>query len=560
MDVKKIGKYELREKRGEGGFGILYRAFDTVIEREIALKLLHSQLASEEKFSAWFHREAKAMAKLNHPNIVTIYNFEVIDENHFIVMEYVDGKNVDEIIKANGAFSVQDVALISRQLLSALGYAHRNGIIHRDIKPSNIMVTDSGLVKITDFGIAKILGSSKLTQTGTAAGSLPYMSPEQIRGKKDIDFHTDLYSAGITLYQMLTGELPFREESDFMLMRAHMEKAPPRPSEVREDVPRGIEAIILRALEKDPQNRFSSAGDMSQKIADFQRSANMAADNEATLAATAFDRESEAKTQIRPEVSEKTEFKPPPLKRGPRPILYLLGAVVVVVLLVVGYQFILKPGGEEPIGVIGPEGETGQGTTQDTTLADNGDGQKTPGTGEGSSGTTDNQSGQSNIVPGKKYDGKLEIFYTPHDYAHSADVFLNGNKVPHDDVPMNLDTLKPGRYELLLVSKSKDWENNRFFDTITVTDFPQSRDYNFDAPTGKVRVSANFIGGSPSLWGEIYIDGKKQDVGTPFAFDLAEGPHKISVIKDGYDTVNGYKLINLGADDDIEINFKLRKK
>ncbi len=558
MDIKKIGKYELQEKRGEGGFGVLYRAFDTVIEREIALKLLHSQLASEEKFSAWFHREAKAMAKLNHPNIVTIYNFEVIEENHFIVMEYVDGKNVDEIIRAKGAFSVQDLALIGRQLLSALGYAHRNGIIHRDIKPSNIMVTDTGLVKITDFGIAKILGSSKLTQTGTAAGSLPYMSPEQIRGKKDIDFRTDLYSAGITFFQMLTGELPFKEDSDFMLMRAHMEKAPPRLSEVREDVPRGMEAIILRSLEKDPENRFASAGEMSQKIADFQRSANLMVDNEATLAATAMDREGDAKTQIRPEVSEKTEFKVPPLKKGPRPILYLLGAVVFVVILVVGYQFLLRGGGEEQPGLT----ETGQQsqTGTDTMLADNSNAENTPDIKETSTQTSNNHPAQDNSRPAEKYHGKLEIFYTPHDYSHSADVYLNGIKVPHDDVPMDLDTLKPGRYEILLASKSRDWKNSRFFDTVTVSDALQSRDYNFDAPTGKVRISANFIGGSPSLWGEIYIDGKKQDVGTPFAFDLAEGPHKISVIKDGYDTVNGYKLINLGAGDDIEINFKLRKK
>ncbi|MBD3219227.1 MAG: protein kinase [candidate division Zixibacteria bacterium] len=554
MDTKRIGKYELREKRGEGGFGVLYRAFDTMIEREIALKLLHSQLASEEKFSAWFHREAKAMAKLNHPNIVTIYDFEVIDDMHFIIMEYVDGMNVDEIIREKGPFSVQDTAMISRQLLSALGYAHRNGIIHRDIKPSNIMVTESGLVKITDFGIAKILGSSKLTQTGTAAGSLPYMSPEQIRGKKDIDYRTDLYSTGITLYQMITGELPFKEDSDFLLMKAHMEKTPPRASDIREDVPRGLEEILLRSLEKEPSNRFETAQEMSQKIADFQRSANIPADDEATLAATVYDRETNGKTEIRREDTDKTEFKKPPTKKGPRPILILAAVIAIVVVLFVAYQFALKPGDEEPIA----EETTGpaDGQQMDEGLADADEGKDEELDEDLSDGGTDN--GQQATPPPGQYNGKLEIYYTPYDYANAAEMYIDGTKIPHNDVPIYLDTLQPGRHELLLINNKMDWKNARFFDTVTVTEDVQSRDYNFAAPTGKVRVSASFIGGASS-WGTIYIDDKKQDVGTPFVFDLAEGPHKIAVIRDGYKTVGGYKLINLGADDDIEINFKLRK-
>ncbi|HER00586.1 MAG TPA: serine/threonine protein kinase [candidate division Zixibacteria bacterium] len=556
MDTKRIGKYELREKRGEGGFGILYRAFDTMIEREIALKLLHSQLASEERFSAWFHREAKAMAKLNHPNIVTIYDFEVIDDMHFIIMEYVDGRNVDEIICDKGPFSVQDTAMIARQLLSALGYAHRNGIIHRDIKPSNIMVTESGLVKITDFGIAKILGAQKMTQTGTAAGSLPYMSPEQIRGRKDIDYRTDLYSTGITLYQMLTGELPFKEDSDFLLMKAHMEKAPPRASDIRRDVPGGMEEIVLRALEKEPENRFESAQEMSQKIADFQRGANLPADDEATLAAAAFDRESNLSTQIRNEDSDKTVFEQPPTKKGPRPILILAAAIAVVVVLFIAYQFALKPGGQRAI----TEEQSGptENAQQDTVLSSADGKTGEPAVSDPSSDEQGQQVSQQAAESAPRYNGKLEIYYAPYDYNNAAEIYIDGTKIPYDDVPVYLDTLKPGRHEILLVNNDADWNNASFFDTVTVTEKMQSREYNFSAPTGKVRISASFIGGESS-WGEIYIDGKKQDVGTPFAFDLAEGPHKIAVVRDGYQTVGGYKLINIGADEDVEINFKLRK-
>ncbi|NIP42913.1 MAG: protein kinase [candidate division Zixibacteria bacterium] len=556
METKRIGKYELREKRGEGGFGILYRAFDTMIEREIALKLLHSQLASEERFSAWFHREAKAMAKLNHPNIVTIYDFEVIDDMHFIIMEYVDGRNVDEIISTKGTFSVQDTAMIARQLLSALGYAHRNGIIHRDIKPSNIMVTESGLVKITDFGIAKILGAKKMTQTGTAAGSLPYMSPEQIRGRKDIDYRTDLYSTGITLFQMLTGELPFKEESDFLLMKAHMEKAPPKASDFRGDVPPGMEEIMLRALEKEPENRFESAQEMSQKIADFQRSADLETDDEATLAAAAFDRESGTKTQIRAEDSDKTVLGPPTAKKGPRPIIILGAAIAIVVVLFIAYQFALKPGGRQT--VTEEEGGATESVQQDTALssADEQKGELAASDLSANEQIKSSSQQASQSVP--NYNGKLEIYFTPYDYNNAAEIYINGTKIQYNDVPVYLDTLKPGRHEILLVGDAGDQENSRFFDTVTVTENMKSRDYNFAAPTGKVRVSASFIGGESS-WGQIYIDGKKQEVGTPFAFDLPEGPHKITVVRDGYQTVGGYKLINIGAEDDVEVNFKLRK-
>ena len=553
MIGKQIGKYKLLEKRGEGGFGVLYKAFDTVIEREIAFKLLHQQMAAEEKFSAWFHREAKAMAKLNHPNIVTIYNFEVVDNYHFIVMEYIDGKNVDEILREKGPFSQPELVSIGRQLLSSLGYAHNNGIIHRDIKPSNIMVTESGLVKITDFGIAKILGSSKLTQTGTAAGSLPYMSPEQIRGKREIDSRTDIYSLGITLYQMVTGEVPFKEDSDFLLMQAHLEKPPPKPSLKRPDIPEGLEKVLLKALEKDVDQRYKTTQDMSRDLVKFQTDANIPADDEGTLASMVFENKSDDRTIIAPSSDDPTKLKPH-TKKGPRPILYILGVVVlVVVVFVVIQQFSGKKETET--------GGTAEDTPKDTvsTVVEQPKDTATVAIQTPVEDQTGPDQNQNNITQ-PKYHGKLEIFYTPFDYGSSAEVYIDNDLIAHEDVPIQLDDLKPGRHTILLINKNRDWENNRFFDTVTVTEDMQSRDYNFNAPTGKVRISGSFIGGSPSMWGEIYIDNKKQDMGTPYAFDLAEGPHKLAVVKDGYETVGGYKLVNIEPDGDAEINFKLRKK
>jgi serine/threonine protein kinase len=604
MDTKKIGKYELREKRGEGGFGVLYKAFDTVIEREIALKLLHQQFADDEKFSAWFHREAKAMAKLNHPNIVTIYNFEIVNNNHFIVMEYIDGKNIDEIMREKGAFDLENFILIARQLLSALGYAHSSGIIHRDIKPSNIMVTDTGLVKITDFGIAKILGSSKLTQTGTAAGSLPYMSPEQIRGKA-IDARTDIYSLGITFFQMLTGDVPFKEDSDFLLMQAHLEKLPPRPTTRRADIPVDLEEILLKSLEKKVEQRYASTADMAQAVVKFQRDANLEVDSEQILAAEVLDRtavDEPDKTRLD---AERTEFKPPPpTKKGPRPIIPMLAAIVAVVVAIVVWQ-ILKSGENKPPPLPIPASDTGLIVVADFSYEpeggnaplkiqfkdlskndptawewDFGDGQRStrqnPSHNYKSPGEyypkliVANQRGSDTLTnlkavvitsppPPEEYTGKLEIYYTPYDISDAADLYLNGQKIPHGDMPIYLDNLKPGRYEILLVRRSHDWEHSRFFDTITVTENRQSREYSFVGLEGKVRVSASIIGGTPG-WGEIYIDDKKRDVGTPYAFDLMEGPHKIAVIRDGYETVGGYKIVNLEGGDDIELNFKLRKK
>ncbi len=563
MDTKRIGKYEILEKRGEGGFGVLYRAFDTVIEREIALKLLHRQLAAEEKFSAWFHREAKAMARLNHPNIVTIYNFEVIGEDHFIVMEFVDGMNVDEILNEKGPSSIKDMVLISRQLLSALGFAHKNGIIHRDIKPSNIMVTSTGLVKITDFGIAKILGSSKLTQTGTAAGSLPYMSPEQIRGAKNIDFRTDIYSLGITLYQMLSGKVPFKEDSDFLLMRAHLEKDPPPITDIRQDIPRGLEQILLKALEKNPEGRFTSTQEMSAALADFQKSASIDSGDDISLASEVYEKLSEEKTAIKPSEkkeepkqdkdSDKTEFKPlPTTKKGPRPVLMLLAVIAVVVVIFVTWQVLSRPGEEEPV-IIGDD------TTTVAQADDKTDDDQQPIDIDADQGQQDTDTDQDTPAA-PEYEGKLSISYSPFDYADAADVYLSGVRIPHNNVPISLDTLKPGQYTLLIKSRSRG--NDSFFDTVTVSEKRQIRSYDFTGGRGKVRVSAGLKKGGSTDYipANIYIDDRKTEFGTPHAFELLAGPHKISVKHDDYKPVRDYEIVYIEPFDDIRKFYDLRKK
>jgi serine/threonine protein kinase len=265
MDLKQLGKYEIINKLGEGGFGAVYLANNTRLKKRVALKVLHPQVASDETLAAYFEREALALARLEHAHIVRVFDYDQIDGVSFIVMEYIDGTTLDRLLRDQRAFALNEIVSIFRQLLSALGYAHENGVIHRDIKPSNIMLTNSGEVKIADFGIAKVAGAAKLTRTGTGAGSLLYMSPEQIKGA-NIDNRSDIYSVGVTLYQVVAGRTPFEADSDYEIMTGHLEKAPLAPSQFKESIPKDLEDVILKAIEKKPEKRFQNTLEMSEAL------------------------------------------------------------------------------------------------------------------------------------------------------------------------------------------------------------------------------------------------------------------------------------------------------
>ncbi|MGA2075584.1 MAG: protein kinase [Terriglobia bacterium] len=252
-----VGDYQIIGVLGAGGMGRVYKVKNLISDRVDAMKILLPDLANEPDLADRFLREIKVLASLNHPNIAGLHTAFRLQNQLLMVMEFVQGTSLEEKLKS-GALPVQDAIDYASQVLSALGYAHAQGVIHRDIKPANMMLTPENVVKLMDFGIAKSKTDRKLTMTGTTMGSLYYMPPEQVQGLA-LDHRSDLYSFGVSLYEMVTGSRPFKGQSDYDLMVAQLQKAPLPPIDIQPELPKTLNDIIMTALEKDPANRFQSA-------------------------------------------------------------------------------------------------------------------------------------------------------------------------------------------------------------------------------------------------------------------------------------------------------------
>ena len=266
MKGQKISdRYQIIKSIGEGGMANVYLAYDTILDRDVAVKILRGDLSNDDKFVRRFQREALNASSLSHPNIVEVYDVGDDNGQYFIVMEYIEGKNLKDLLKKRGKLTVTEVIDIMGQIADGLSVAHDSYIIHRDIKPQNIMILENGLVKITDFGIAMAMNATQLTQTNSVMGSVHYLPPEQASGKGST-LKSDIYSMGILMYELLTGTLPYRGDNAVEIALKHLKEPLPSIREEIPEVPQSVENIILRSAAKNPKNRYNDARGMYEDL------------------------------------------------------------------------------------------------------------------------------------------------------------------------------------------------------------------------------------------------------------------------------------------------------
>lgn len=290
------GRYEIREIIGVGGMAVVYKAYDNIDDRIVAVKILKEEYLANEEFRRRFKNEPKAIAVLSHPNIVKVYDVSFGDKLQYIVMEYVEGITLKEYIQQQGVLNCKEIVHFTTQILKAIQHAHSKGIVHRDIKPQNILLLQNGTIKVTDFGIARFSRNETRTMTGSAIGSVHYISPEQARGDMT-DEKSDIYSVGVLMYEMLTGQLPFQSDSavSVALMQVQEEATP--PSAINGDIPTGLEQITMRAMQKNPRDRYQSAAEMLMDIERYKKDPSIIFDYSYLVESNDEDSNSDAQTE-----------------------------------------------------------------------------------------------------------------------------------------------------------------------------------------------------------------------------------------------------------------------
>ncbi len=268
------GRYKIERIIGVGGMAVVFKAFDMLMNRSVAIKMLKEEIAGEEESVKRFVNESKAVAMMSHKNIVSIYDVNVREDIKYIVMEYIEGITLRNYMSKRGQLTLREIISYTEQILLALGHAHSKGIVHRDIKPQNIMLLKSGIIKVTDFGIAKLPNAETVTVTDKAIGTVYYISPEQASGHR-IDRRSDIYSLGVMMYEMATGELPFTADTPVSVAMMQINETAKAPSEINKNMPRGLEQIIGIAMEKDPQYRYQSSEDMLRQLRRLKENPNI---------------------------------------------------------------------------------------------------------------------------------------------------------------------------------------------------------------------------------------------------------------------------------------------
>ena len=365
-----VGRYELEKLVGSGGMSNVFRAHDRLLERTVALKILHEQYTRDDDYVERFRREARAVAQLAHPNIVTVIDRGEQDGRQYIVFEFIEGENLKELV-AHGPLSVHEAVGLALQVARALSFAHERGLVHRDVKPQNVLLNEDGQAKVTDFGIARSLDVHGVTQTGTVLGTSDYIAPEQARGQK-VNPKTDIYSLGAVLYELLTGDVPFAGDNFVAVAMRHVNEPAPSVLEHRPDCPLRLDLAIQRAMAKDPADRFESMDDFVIEL-------------EGCLAEV-DGRSDEGATMIVPPARPRRRSVPR-ARRAPGAATLLLVGLIAAVIAVGGF-LLLRDGGtpdilpgkhtSKPVRLLGvagydPQGNNGDEHSEDASEATDGD-------------------------------------------------------------------------------------------------------------------------------------------------------------------------------------------
>jgi serine/threonine-protein kinase len=485
MEEKYIGNYRILEKIGAGGMARVYLAVHKDVPNlKVVLKVL-----SDPRLADRFRQEADKLALLDgHPNICRIKHFFNHGDDFVIAMDHIDGRTVEEIIDAEGPLPPAEALRIIDAVLSILQAAHDKDIYHRDIKPGNIMIDKAGQVKIIDFGIAKSKTDPNLTIAGTATGTPSYMAPEQFAAAEGIDYaKCDLYAVGSTLFKILTGQLPFTGDNEFALRDAKLFNEPIKPSSLNQEIDKTLEKVILKAISKEPEDRFASAGEMKQALAS-------------------------AAGNFRPEekgpVATATETPTPKPSIAPRrkklsfwPIAITLAAIVIV--FVVVYKFILT--GDKPI-------ET---SVQETPVED-----------------ADTTTASPAVMPSEMRQGVIDVSAVPY-----GDIYLDGELIRATTGKLVLTRLE-GRH-IVRVENQKALGKKVYVDTIEVVgDATIEREYTFnipararpEEPVPEEKLYGKILAGSRPRGADIYIDGELQEQTTPYTFDRKAGQHVVRLV------------------------------